>query len=134
MSEADRSAGFAPQAGTHPAPGSGSGHVARHPSPKEYVRIAVILAIITAAEVAIYYISALESVLVPLLLLFAVVKFVMVALWFMHLRFDSKLFRRLFVTGIVFAIVVFAIVLSTFFRRDQGAFTEGMGQNVSELE
>jgi cytochrome c oxidase subunit IV len=105
-----------------------------HPSPGQYVKVAIILSIVTAAEVAIYYISALESVLVPLLLLFAVIKFVMVALWFMHLRFDSKLFRRLFVTGIIFAIVVFAIVLSTFLFRDQDAFTEGTGQSVSESE
>jgi cytochrome c oxidase subunit 4 len=38
----------------------------------------------------------------------------MVVLWFMHLRFDSRLFRRLFVTGIVLALFVYTIVLTTF--------------------
>jgi hypothetical protein len=41
-------------------------------------------------------------------------KFFLVAMWFMHLRFDSKIFRRLFVAGIVLATIVFGIVLLTF--------------------
>ena len=84
-----------------------------HPSEAEYVRVALILAVITGMEVAVYYISSIKDALVPLLLTFAVVKFSMVALWFMHLRFDSRIFRRLFVTGIVLAISVYVIVLAT---------------------
>ena len=86
-----------------------------HPTPRRYVTIAVILAVITAAEVAIYYVEAIESLLVPMLILFAFLKFFLVASWFMHLRFDSRLFRRLFVTGLVLAGVVFAVVLVTLF-------------------
>ncbi len=93
------------------------GHGDEHPSPRKYVAVAVILAVITAIEVAIYYIDMSDVVLVACLMLFALIKFVMVAAWFMHLRFDSKLFRRLFVTGIVLALIVFTIVLSTFFAR-----------------
>jgi cytochrome c oxidase subunit 4 len=93
--------------------------------------VAIVLFIVTAFEVAIYYIQALEGLLVPLLLLFAVIKFVLVVLWFMHLRFDSRLFRRLFVTGMIFALVVFTVVLLTFFRRDEGAFTETGGTSTS---
>ena len=44
----------------------------------------------------------------------AVVKFSVVVLWFMHLRFDSRLFRRFFVTGIILAMFCYVIVLSTF--------------------
>jgi cytochrome c oxidase subunit IV len=90
-----------------------------HPGPRQYVIVAVILAIVTAVEVAIYYVDALSSVLVPFLIAFSAVKFAMVALWFMHLRFDSPLFKRLFVTGIILALTVFAIVLVTFFGRDE---------------
>ena len=86
-----------------------------HPSPKKYVWIAIILAFVTALEVGIYYVPALESVLVPSLIVFAVIKFIMVALYFMHLKFDSKVFRRFFVTGIVLAFVVFGVVLVLFF-------------------
>ena len=86
-----------------------------HPGPRQYVGVAFVLAVITAAEVVIYYIGALRSVLVPFLLAFSAVKFVLVVMWFMHLKFDSHLFRRLFVTGFILAMIVFAIVLSIFF-------------------
>jgi cytochrome c oxidase subunit 4 len=93
-----------------------------HPTPRKYVVIAVVLAVITAAEVGIYYVDAVESLLVPMLILFAFLKFFLVVSWFMHLRFDSKLFRRLFVTGLVLAGAVFAVVLVTlFFGLGRGA-------------
>jgi cytochrome c oxidase subunit 4 len=84
-----------------------------HPSEAQYIKVALILAAITGIEVAIYYISGLKRVLVPLLLVLSATKFTMVALWFMHLRFDSRLFRRLFVTGIVVAIFVYTIALTS---------------------
>lgn len=92
-----------------------------HPGPRQYVMVAIVLAVVTAAEVAIYYVSALESVLIPFLLAFSFVKFVLVVLWFMHLRFDSKLFARLFVTGIVLALFIFGIVLWFFFTHGGAA-------------
>ena len=89
--------------------------LAHHPQPRQYIKVAVILALVTALEVAIYYVDALADVLVPLLLAFAVIKFIMVALWFMHLRFDSRMFRRFFITGIILALAVFGVVLWIFF-------------------
>ena len=113
MSEAEHTAR---QAGTEvaPRPQQGSGHVARHPSPKEYVRIAIILGIITAAEVAIYYMEAIEDLLIPLLFLFALIKFTLVVLWFMHLKFDSRTYARFFMMGLAGAITLFLVVLLTF--------------------
>ena len=92
-------------------------HMTDHPSPRKYVNVAIILAIVTAIEVAIYYVSALEDVLVPILLGLAVIKFIMVGLYFMHLKFDSHTFRRFFVTGIILALFVFGAVLTLFFTR-----------------
>ena len=89
--------------------------LAHHPGPRQYVWIAVILAVVTAAEVAIYYVPALKDWLVPFLIVFSILKFALVGLYFMHLKFDSRIFRRLFVVGIVLAFVVFTIVLSLFF-------------------
>ncbi len=85
-----------------------------HPSELEYIKVALVLALITAAEVAVYYVKSLEGLLVPILVVFSTIKFSLVVLWFMHLRFDSRLFRRLFVTGILLAFFCFVIVLSTF--------------------
>ncbi|MFB3739521.1 MAG: cytochrome C oxidase subunit IV family protein [Candidatus Velamenicoccus archaeovorus] len=96
----------------------GGGHTVRHPSPKEYIRIAVILGVITAAEVAVYYVESVRSMLIPLLLLFAAIKFSLVVLWFMHLRFDSRTYARFFMLGLAGAVTLFLIVLLTF-----GAFS-----------
>ena len=86
-----------------------------HPGPAEYVKVAIVLAIATAIEIGLYYITSLPDAAVTFLLLSLMVfKFALVALWFMHLRFDNRLFRRLFVTGLVLAMTVFAIVLTTF--------------------
>lgn len=94
-----------------------AGHAGEHahPGPAEYIKIAVILAVATALEVALYYLEFLpDGLIVGLLMFFMVVKFALVVLWFMHLRFDNVLFRRLFVTGIVLAIAVYTVVLLTF--------------------
>ncbi|HET7481422.1 MAG TPA: cytochrome C oxidase subunit IV family protein [Actinomycetota bacterium] len=102
--------------------------LAHHPGPRAYVAVAVILAVITAMEVAIYYISSIAShpaVLIPMLLFFALIKFVLVALYFMHLKFDSPVFKRLFVTGIVLALIVFGIVLTFFFTHGGAAPAAG---------
>jgi cytochrome c oxidase subunit 4 len=94
----------------------GGGRWARHPSPREYVRIAVVLALVTAAEVAIYYIDWIHEhgLLIPLLFLFSIVKFSLVVLWFMHLRFDSRTYARFFVLGLAGALTLYVAVLLMF--------------------
>lgn len=85
-----------------------------HPSDRQYVGVAAVLAAITAVEVAVYYITSLpKHLLTALLLIMSAVKFSLVALWFMHLRFDDRLLRRLFVTGLLLAIAVVVIYLSS---------------------
>lgn len=86
----------------------------RHPSPKEYVRIAVVLALITGAEVVIWYADIPRAVLIPSLLVFGAVKFTLVVLWYMHLRFDSRTYARFFLIGIALAITLYTVVLLTF--------------------
>lgn len=97
-------------------------HASNHPDEKAYVKVALFLAVVTGAEVAVVYISSLENFLRPILGVMMVVKFAMVALWFMHLKFDSRIFRRLFILGIILALAVFAVVLATFtvVTRDPG--------------
>jgi len=90
----------------------GTGH--QHPGEKKYIQIALILAAITLAEVGLSYWDAVKSFRAPLLIAMSIVKFAIVVAFFMHLRFDSRLFRRLFVAGISLAIFCFTIVLTTF--------------------
>jgi cytochrome c oxidase subunit 4 len=90
------------------------GRTVRHPSPKEYVRIAIILAVITGAEVGVYYLDIARGLLIPLLFAFAALKFALVVLWFMHLRFDSRTYARFFMLGLAGAVTLYIVVLLTF--------------------
>jgi cytochrome c oxidase subunit 4 len=90
-------------------------HEHAHPGPAEYVKVAVVLAIVTAIEVGAYYITALpRPVFSAMLLVMMALKFSLVVLWFMHLRFDSPIFRRFFVGGLILALAIYTIVLLTF--------------------
>jgi heme/copper-type cytochrome/quinol oxidase subunit 4 len=97
----------------------GEGHLPAedqaHPGPREYVMIAIILAVVTGLEVALFYVDFLPSTaVVTALLLLMTIKFALVVLWFMHLRFDPPVFKRLFVTGLALALSVFLVVMLTF--------------------
>jgi len=79
---------------------------------------------VTAIEVAIYYIPAIadrQPLLIAALLVFALIKFVMVGAYFMHLKYDAPIFRRFFITGLVLAIVIFGVVLAYFFTHGGAA-------------
>jgi cytochrome c oxidase subunit IV len=86
-----------------------------HPGPTEYIQIGIILAVLTALEVALYFMDLARPITIPSLLVLTAMKFLLVVFWFMHLRFDSPLFRRLFFMGIVLALVLYAIVAATFY-------------------
>jgi cytochrome c oxidase subunit 4 len=87
----------------------GAGHA--HPSDLDYVKVALFLAVITGAEVAMSYIDMPMAIYLTGLLAMMTVKFAVVVLWFMHLRFDNRLFRRMFVSGIVLAAAVYAAAM-----------------------
>ena len=78
-------------------------HGGSHPTARTYLGIAVILTVLTALEVVIYYIQAIRPILVPLLAILGVSKFVLVVAYYMHLKFDPKLFTWLFLGGLVTA-------------------------------
>jgi caa(3)-type oxidase subunit IV len=89
----------------------GGAHAGGHPSPKEYIRIGVVLAVLTALEVAASYAGVSGSLLIPTLLILAVIKFALVVLWFMHLKFDDRRYARFFVMGLSGASVLYLVVL-----------------------
>lgn len=82
-----------------------------HPTPATYWGIAAFLAAVTALEVSVPYISALEPIKVPLLLVLGAIKFITVVSFFMHLRFDKKLYRNLFLFGAIGVFPLFLVVL-----------------------
>lgn len=95
---------------THDPHGAHGAHA--HPDAKTYFQIAVILGLITAAEVAVIYIEPFRPVLIPALLTMSAVKFALVALFYMHLKSDGPLltgvfgFSLLLATAIILALVI----------------------------
>jgi cytochrome c oxidase subunit 4 len=76
-----------------------------HPDWGTYKWVALILALITAFEVWIYYIPSFTAtnLFVPTLLILSAVKFTIVVMFYMHLKYDAKLFRALFVGPLTMA-------------------------------
>ena len=89
---------------SHPAPASPHGTAAHtQAGPRTYLVIAAFLLLLTIMEVAVFYLPALARVLVPLLVFLAAAKFTLVAMFYMHLRFDHPWFSYLFVPPLVVA-------------------------------
>ncbi len=87
-----------------------------HPTWKEYKWVALILFLITVVEVAVYYIPGATShaAFVPSLLIMSAVKFAIVVMYYMHLKYDHKLFRALFTGPLAVAIVTLIGLLFLF--------------------
>jgi cytochrome c oxidase subunit 4 len=89
-------------------------HGHQHPTDGQYIKVAIFLAVLTAVEVGTYFIEdASTTFLVASLFPLMIIKFVVVAGWFMHLKYDNPLFRRVFVFGLILAIAVYAGILLT---------------------
>ena len=73
----------------------------------------MILCVITAAEVTLSYIDV-GPIFLPALLIMMAAKFLIVVSFFMHLKFDNKLFSFLFYMGLGLAVFVYAVALATF--------------------
>jgi len=88
-----------------------------YPSTKEYVKIAVLLAVLTALEVSLFYVDKAVDMGGwdgPLLVALSAIKFILVVGWFMHLRFENSLLARFFSGGFLAAMTLYGIVLLTF--------------------
>lgn len=103
----------ATHAGAHP-----------HPSGATYVKIAVILFILTALEVGAYEVANsgepaglaafVAPTVVPILIVLSAAKFALVAMFYMHLKQDAKLFSGLFVFPLIIAVALVAALIMLF--------------------
>ena len=85
-----------------------------HATSGTYVKVAIILSVITALEFSVLYIRALTPILVPLLLVMSAGKFALVVMYFMHLRYDTRTLTILFVGPLVIAAAL-AVALMTLY-------------------
>ncbi len=86
----------------------------KEPTDRQYIFIALFLAVLTAIEIAATEVGPDGPLLIVSLIVLMAVKFLFVILFFMHLRFDSRLFSLVFYIGLGFAIVLYGVVLATF--------------------
>jgi len=105
----------------HPTDTGSVGHVehethrAHEVSDKQYILIAVFLAVLTAMEVAVTEIAGMpDALLVPSLLIMMAIKFFVVVSYFMHLKHDAAIFKFGFYIGLAGAVVLYAVMLATF--------------------
>ena len=97
-------------------PEHATGH---HPTFKQYALIAVILFAITIVEFLLIWDRAgieddLGASKIPLLFALSAIKFYIVIMFYMHLRFDNRLFTTVFMVGLALAFMVGVALLSLF--------------------
>jgi cytochrome c oxidase subunit IV len=89
--------------------------VGSHATVSTYVRVAVVLAIVTAIEVAALYTPGVSNaLLVPALIGLSILKFGLVVAFFMHLRYDSRILTALFVGPLLIASAIILAVMALF--------------------
>ncbi|MBK5186760.1 MAG: cytochrome C oxidase subunit IV family protein [Gemmatimonadaceae bacterium] len=100
----------------HDEHGNVGPHEHAHPDWGTYKWVALILGLITALEVWIYYIPSFTAtkMFVPTLLVLSAVKFTIVVMFYMHLKYDAKLFRALFVAPLMLASFIIVGLLFLF--------------------
>jgi cytochrome c oxidase subunit 4 len=101
---------------TGPHAAEGEVHEQAHPDWSTYKWVALVLTIITVVEVWVYYIPEFVAsrLFVPSLLFMSALKFVIVVMFYMHLKYDAKLFRALFVGPLIVAVITVIALLFLF--------------------
>ena len=91
-------------------------HQDGHPTWTVYWKVALVLTIITIVEVSAYFTPVWEEswIYVPSMLLMSAAKFAIVVLFYMHLRYDHKLFRSLFTGPLIVALIIGTALLFLF--------------------
>jgi cytochrome c oxidase subunit 4 len=87
-----------------------------HPTWSTYWKVAIILTVITIVEVSAYYIPAWSTarIYAPSMLLLSGLKFAIVAMFYMHLKYDHRLFRALFTGPLLIAMTTIVALLFLF--------------------
>jgi len=95
--------------------GEAHGTQPAHATTGTYLRIALIRVMITLIEVGVFYVPAFQGVLVPVLLVLSAVKFTLVVMFYMHLKFDNRFFAFLFGGPLLLGIAVVVSLLLIFY-------------------
>lgn len=102
----------AARAAAHPEHEHGDDHA--HPGTMTYVVIGIALAVLTALEVAVIYIPPLDPVVVPILLVLTAAKFILVVMFYMHLKMDNPILTWVFVAPMMLAVFLIVALIVLF--------------------
>jgi cytochrome c oxidase subunit IV len=76
---------------------------------RPYLAVFIALAVLTLLELGVTY---LDLPRIPLLVPLALIKASLVAMFYMHLKYDRKIFSLMFVFGLIFGIgLIFSLIL-----------------------
>ncbi|MBY5161802.1 cytochrome C oxidase subunit IV family protein [Salsipaludibacter albus] len=78
------------------------------PTVRQYVEIAGALSVLTLMEFSTYFVE-FGWLHIPILLTLMAIKFGLIVGFFMHLKYDTRLYTRLMVTGLVGALTLYGI-------------------------
>jgi cytochrome c oxidase subunit 4 len=94
-------------------------HAHEHPTWKQYKWVALYLTLITVGEVWLYYVPPFVAspFFVPVLLFLSAVKFAIVVMFYMHLKYDHKIFRALFTGPLAIAMTTIVALFLLFLNR-----------------
>ena len=90
-------------------------HSKPHPRDRDYVVIALILGVLTAIEIAFYFLEddLGMGLVIGSLIFLMIIKFIIVGAYFMHLKFDNPIFMRVFILGLAMAIILYVAALTS---------------------
>ncbi len=86
---------------------------AEHHTDLFYVKVFLVLAVITGIEVALSYADLGTEIFLLLMFIAMSTKFYIVTAHFMHLKTDNKLLTRLFYAGLILALGVYMVFLTS---------------------
>ena len=115
---------------TDHAPDTGHDSHDAHVSDWVYIKIAIVLAILTAIEVFTYFESVhqmSDTLLVLTLTVLMVAKFILVAAYFMHLKYDNAIFTKFIAAGLILAWPVYGV-----FAFAKASDVKKLGKNVGK--
>jgi cytochrome c oxidase subunit IV len=87
-------------------------HAGEQPTVGTYLLVALVLTVVTALEVGVIYVRRLAPIVVPLLLAMSAAKFALVALFYMHLRYESRVPTFLFVGPLILASAIVVALMT----------------------
>ena len=92
-----------------------------------YLIVGAFLIVLTAMEITVSYVHALRPVMVPILVVLAIAKFALIALFFMHLRYEKWTLNLTFGFPLMMATGVFLSLLGLFLYLSRHLVAPDMG-------